>query len=110
MSHVAITVLPNAVVEAVQAASVLGDGSSPRDWKRQKQGVQARIVEALTNVLAGGQNHSGILAWDARQPIDHGLPLLLAHPGSQDHEVTHAPDQPTLKTVEMVVSLREHQW
>jgi hypothetical protein len=84
----------------VQPASVLGDGSSPRDWKRQKQGVQARIVESLSDVLAGCQDGPRLIARDGCEPSGDGLPLLLAHPRSQDHEVTHVPDEPALEAVE----------
>ena len=98
-----------AVVEAMQPAGVLGDGSSPRDWKRQKQRVQPRIVESLSDVLASGQDDPCLIARDDCQPIGDGLPLLLAQPRPQHHEVTDARREHALETVEVIVPLREHQ-
>jgi hypothetical protein len=82
------THLALAVVEAMQSAGVLGNGSSPGNGKGQKQRVQPRIVEALTNVLPSSQNHSGLLTRDGRQPIDQSLALPLAHSRAQDDEMT----------------------
>ena len=72
-----------AVVEPMESARVLRDRASPRDRQRQKQRVQARIVESLSDVFAGGKNDSCFIARDGCQPIGHGLPLLLTHPRSQ---------------------------
>ena len=46
---------------------------------------------------------------DGCQPIGDGPPLLLAHPRTQDHQVTNAVDQPTLEAVEMIVAFGEHE-
>ena len=94
----------------MQATSVLGDGPSPRDRKRKKQRVQPRIVESFSYVFAGCQNHPGVLARDGCEPIGDGLPLLLAHPRSQDDEVTDTCREPSLEAVEVIVALGENEW
>ena len=59
-SHLAL-----AFAQTVQPARVLGDGAAPRHGKRQKQRVQARIVEALADVPAGGKDDAcGLIARD----------------------------------------------
>jgi hypothetical protein len=60
----------------MQAAGVLSDGSSPRHGKRQKQRVQARIVEPFADLLTGGQDGLFLILRDRRQPIGHRLLLL----------------------------------
>ena len=93
----------------MQPAGILGDGPPPRDGKRQEQRVQARIVESFSYVLAGRQDDPRFIARNAPKPIGDGLPLLLAQPGSQDHKMTHVPGEPALESIEMVVSLGEHE-
>ena len=45
-----------AVVEAVQAPDVLGDGAAPGDGQGEEQGVELRVVEAFADEPAGGDH------------------------------------------------------
>ena len=74
-------------MQTVQPARVLSDRATPRHGQRQEQRVQARVVESLAHVLARRQDHPPLIGWNRGQSISDGLPLLLAHPRSQDHEV-----------------------
>ena len=87
----------------------MGDRPAPRDRKGQEEGVQTRIVESLSDVLAGGQDGPCLIPRDGCQSIGDGLPLLLAHPRSQDDEVTDTCHKPLLETVEVVVPFRKNE-
>jgi len=93
----------------VQSTRVLGDGSSPRNWKSQEQCVQARIVESFSDVLAGRQDDSWLVARNRGEPFGDCLPLLFAHARSQNHQVTDARREQAFKSVDVVVSLREYE-
>ena len=38
----------------MEPASVLRERPAPGDWHRQEQGIEPRVIEALTEVAAGG--------------------------------------------------------
>lgn len=71
--------------------------------------VQPRIVESLSDVLAGRKDGSCLVPRDSCQSVSDGLPLLLAHPRSQYDEVTNTRDEPILESIEVIVSLGEDQ-
>jgi hypothetical protein len=96
-------------VQPVQAAGVLGDRAAPRDRQRQEQRVQTRVVESLADVLACRQDDSGLVARNGSEPVAERLPLLLAHARPQHDQVAHALGEALLQSVEVIVSLREHE-
>jgi Domain of unknown function (DUF5615) len=79
-----------AVVEAMQSADVLRDRPPPRDRQRQKQCVEARIIESFTDVFTGGQDRAPFVQRDRGKPFCRRLPLLLAHPTSQHDDASDA--------------------
>ena len=78
-----------AFAQTVQPARVLRDGAAPRHGKRQKQRVQARIVEPLSDVPAGGKDDAGLIARNGGKLLGNCLLPLLAQPRAQDDKMTH---------------------
>ena len=78
-----------AFAQTVQPARVLRDGAAPRHGKRQKQRVQARIVEALADVPTGGKDDTGLIARDGGKLLGNGPLPFLARPRAQDDKMTH---------------------
>ena len=74
----------------MQSADILGNRSTPRNRQRQKQGVQPCIVEPLSDVSAGCQQHSILVFWYDSQARDDGMNLLLAHAAAKYDEVMDA--------------------
>src|SRR5262249_44967943 len=81
----------------------------PRHGKRQKQRVQTRIVESLTNVLAGREDNSPFVARDVGETVIHRLALLLAHAGAQDDDVLNPRREFVFESVEVLISLCQTQ-
>ena len=54
--------------QAVQATCVLNEGSSPGNRKREEQGVETRVVEALADVSAGGEQEAFLAIGDRLEP------------------------------------------
>ena len=96
-------------MEAVEPACILGNRTAPRHGQRQEQGVQTRVVEALADVLAGGQNHPALTCRDGQQLFGHRVPLLLGHPRTQRHDVRDPAGDQRLEPIEMLVPFREHE-
>ena len=94
----------------MQAADVLRDRAPPRHRKREKQGVQARIIEAFADVFARRQDDSTLFGPDSRQPFRRRSPLLLPHPTSEDHDVRDARGERAFETIEVLVSFGQHKW
>src|SRR5262245_5177524 len=103
------THLALAVVETMQSAGILRDGSSPGYGKRQKQRVQPGIVESLANVLASREYDSPFVARDSCETLIDCVPLLLAHAGAQDDNVIDARREFLFEAVEMVIALCQYQ-
>jgi hypothetical protein len=101
-SHLALP-----VVETMQPAGILRDCPSPRDRKRQKQGVQTRIVESLAHVLASRKDDSPFMARNGGETLIDCLSLLLANAGAQDDNVFDARRERLLEAVEVLISLRQ---
>ena len=76
---------------------------------RQKQRVQSRIVESLSDVFASRQDDAIFLSWDGRQPFGFYLSLFLPPSTSKNHDVTNVRDKDTRKTIEVLVAFREHK-
>ena len=76
-------------MQSVQSPGVLRDGPPPGHWERQEEGVQTRIVESLSDMLAGRHHHARLIGGNRGEIFSYRLPLLLAHSGPQDNEVTH---------------------
>ena len=98
-----------AFAQTVQPARVLRDGAAPRHGKRQKQRVEARIVEALSDVPAGGKDDAGLVVRDGGKLLGNCPLLLLAQPRAQDDKVTQTRGQLLREAVKMIGSLGEHQ-
>src|SRR5262249_13201231 len=65
--HASIDVVinPNDVLileQTVKSADILLNRASPRNWHRQKQRIQSSVVESLTNISSGGNNHPLLVA------------------------------------------------
>src|SRR5947209_20628810 len=99
-----------AVIEAMQPSYVLRNRASPRDRQRQKQRVQARIVESLSNVLASRQDDATFVQRDSRQPFGRCSPLLLTHSASQYHDMRDARREGAFETIKVLVSFGQHKW
>ena len=54
-----------AVVQTMQAANILLKRAAPRNRHDQEKGVEARIVEAFTDVTASRQQNSFLVIRDA---------------------------------------------
>jgi hypothetical protein len=93
----------------MQATGVLCHRASPRHWKRQKQRVKARVIEALTHVLARRQYHPTFIGGDHCQSIGHGLSPLPSRSCTQDDEVGDTRHEQLLEAVEVIVTLRQHE-
>jgi hypothetical protein len=97
------------VGESMKPTGILRDGPAPRDGQREEQCIQPRIIEPLTDVLAGGQDDPGRGGRDRRQPVHDGPPLLLAHARSEDNEVPDVRLEVAFEPVQMVVPFRQQQ-
>ena len=98
-----------AFAQTVQPARVLRDGAAPRHGKRQKQRVQARIVEPLSDVPAGGKDDAGLIARNGGKLLGNCPLPLLAQPRAQDDKLTHIGGQLLREAVKMICPLREHE-
>ena len=74
-------------VEAMQPAGVLDEGALPRDRQRQKERVQAGVVEALANVPTRGQDEALFVGREFGKLRRRGLPSTRGHAPVEHHEV-----------------------
>src|SRR5690606_6968592 len=82
--HVAIDVVVDAdlglvAVPAMQAARVLYEGAFPRDGHREKERVEASVVESLTEEPSSCQQKALLAIGDAGELRNNLAPLLHAH-------------------------------
>ena len=93
----------------MQPPRVLHDGAPPRDRHRQEQGVQSRIVEALSDVPPGGEDQELLAIGDGGQSGQRLSALLRADTSLQHNQVASECTQAAGEKVEMVLSLGEHK-
>jgi len=68
----------------VQTSGVPGHRALPSDRNREHERVQARVVEALADVAAGGEHDARLITRRATRPRDAGHGR---HAALQDHEL-----------------------
>src|SRR5208282_15406 len=68
------------VVEPVQTASILSKRSPPRDWHREKQRVESRVIEPLPEVSPSCNQQSLFVISNGREALDQksALPVALS--------------------------------
>ena len=68
------------VVEPVQTAGILSKRSPPRDWHREKQRVESRVIEPLPEVSPSCNQQSFLVISNRREALDHrsALPVALS--------------------------------
>ena len=97
-------------VQAVQAAHILCDGSSPRHWKREEQRVQPRLVETFSDVTASGQQHTRLVVRHLCQGGHCGSDLLSAQAAPEGDYVRDGGRQMRRQDLQVLRALRQHQW
>ena len=93
----------------MQPPCVLHDGAPPQDRHGQEQGVQSRIVEALSDVPPGGEDQELPAIGFGGQCRQRLSAFLRADTSLQHNQVASECPQAAGEKVEMVHSLGEHQ-
>jgi hypothetical protein len=95
-------------VQTVEPARILGQRAAPRDGHCQEQGIKARVVEALTEISASGQQYAFLPIWHCGHSL-YDLPALIGlHPATEDDDVLCKAGQAPRQQGEMILSLSEH--
>jgi len=76
-----------AVVEAVEAASVLGDDAAPGDGHGKKESVETGIIEAFADEFAGGKNDASFVFGNGLKLIECLLEGFAGHPALEGDQV-----------------------
>ena len=93
-------------VLAIKAPGVLRHRAAPRDRHREHERVQARVVEALADVAAGGQHDARLVAGEQLLGAPAGAN---AHPAVQRHELRCRVAQEGGECVEVRAALGQHE-
>jgi hypothetical protein len=71
--------------------------------------MEARIIEALADILARGQNDTWLIAGNGGEPLGERLPLLLSHAGAQRNQWLDVTGKTTFKAIEVLIALRQDE-
>jgi len=93
----------------VQPAGILHQRALPRHRQSEKERVEPRIVEALADVLPGGQHEPLLIRWDCGDSLRHLPALFRTHAASQNYEVPCGGTKLCLKILEMVRPFGEEE-
>ncbi len=77
----------------VQAAGVLLQTTFPGNWHGQNQGIQGRVIEALTDQRGGRQEYPRGRFLQCLQTCQYVSPLLLRHASLQYEQLRDFPGQ-----------------
>jgi predicted nucleic acid-binding protein len=66
--------------------------------------VRLRATSFYADVLAGREDHASLVGRNGCQRRDRGLPLLLAHPSTQRHDVRTLAREPVLEQLKVLLS------
>src|SRR5262249_16177990 len=74
---------PLIIMKAMQPSDVLLQCSLPRNWHCQKESIEPRMVESLSDVAARSNDHPTPILGQALEFINQRHPLLRSQPSSE---------------------------
>ena len=74
-------------MQPMESARILSNRATPRHRQREKQSVQTRIVEALSEITSSCQQNTLFIRWSSSELFHRRLQLLLAHSSPQYDKV-----------------------
>ena len=92
----------------VQASDVLRDPPAPRDGQREEERVEARVIEALAEIGARGQQDARCRVRNRLQPLAHALQFALPHSAAQHDDVLDLVPKHRFEDLQMRPPLRQH--
>lgn len=97
------------LVQAVQAADVLGDRPTPRDGQGEEQGVEAGVIEALADELPRGDQDGGFGFRKGVELVQGMAQLPPAHAPFQGDDAWDLRREGSGQFFQMLGALREDQ-
>ena len=98
-----------AIVEAMEAAGILGDDAAPGDRHGEEQGVEPRVVETFADEFAGGDHDARFIFRNGCEPghrLAQGFP---AHAALQDDQMGRVRPDQLGEDFDMLGALRENK-
>src|ERR1019366_9301262 len=74
-------------VQAVQPAGILSKDSAPRNRHGQDQGIEPRVIEALTEIATRRHQHPFLASWNCGQGFGRPPRLPSAHAAMENDDV-----------------------
>ena len=98
-------------VLAVQPAGILLERTAPRNRRREKEGIQPRVIESLPDEAAGGEHNAAVLRGRLLEAAECcGLPAP-SHPARQDNDFRGCgPLENIGKLIQVVLTFGKDKW
>jgi hypothetical protein len=97
-------------VQAVQPAGILSKDSAPRNRHGQEQGIEPRVIEALTEIATRRHQHPFLASWNCGQGFGRPPRLPSAHAATENDDVLRELQQATRQYVEMILAFGDEHW